>query len=334
MWASIDQDVFATTAPDTPLMFVPECLLIPLNGLEWEQTDQLTPSSGLETLSGLQASALKHMLTLYEHTNKLIEAQACMPGLALPSDSALARLISAGHPDWLGCRPHSVIHTFLSSRSINLGKDAEANPTHALMPLLDVLNHQAAGAIFNVQADGVRVKAKLQGNSNECFVSYGYKDVMSLLLHYGYVAQEPRCVQSITCEVFAEEFGHLSIKDQGQRLNTSKDLPFVKIEPNGMVISHLNLDTDKPKHAYEVLRLMGTGLKLTNLDMGAEKIHNAVLEENISFYKKLEMLSADAIHTPKTALIASMLFDVARHQLALLNELTKAKPTARPPPPA
>ncbi len=329
MWASVDApDLDPATAP--PLMLVPHSVLIPVAGLKWEQQNCLEPTGGLEALSDVQQHALQQMLAIYAHTGKLADIQTRMPSLALSRDSSLAALLQAGHPNWVKHERSEIMATFLDTRVLNYSYKSASSQNGApatgaqeiLMPLIDLLNHHPEGSHYTSKPEGLRVKARTCGSNGECFARYGYNDAMMLLLHLGYVAREPRFVQSIACEIHADGFGVIRIQQQGH--SNLKDLPLIQKNAESATISHLNLEADQPGHALKILTVVAQGLRIQDPVRFAQSAVKAVISANLDYYRTLIAQAQAAAHLPETARVGSMFIEVARHQMSLLEEIGSA----------
>lgn len=335
LWATVDRQALA--AAEAPLILVPEPLLVPVADLHWRAASRLEPTTGLERLSPLQRQVLDQMLELYALTGKLADLPLRLPALALAPGSALALRLRTGHPPW---EPGTLspAEAFLRTRTLGypaapLVADA-AGParTPVLMPLVDVLNHHPDGARFKTRPSGVRVDPWPCGDGGECYASYGYKDAMTLLLQYGYVAREPRFLHSVACELPVPGLGRLVI--QGQHHRPHMDLPALEVLADGLSISHINLDAARPLRARAILRVLVAGLhpKLAGaeLDSLAQAAWTAVLHANRGYYQDLLALSTAEPEVPVTAMIA----EVARHQLGLLEAIGQAASGHEQIPPA
>ena len=301
LWASVDARA-VEAEPDTPLIHVPETLLVPTSDLDWSTPGSLTPSTGLATLDVPQRRMLDLMLELYALTGKLDSIRQCLPELALPPESPLWALLQDSHR--AARTPETAQQAFIRTRTLGYrrrakqpeagmaggGEAAKTAKTTVLMPLIDVINHHPDGAAFSTRQGGVRLKPRRSSGTAECHARYGYRDAMVLLLVYGYVAREPRFVQSIRCTVSVPGLGPLTI--QGQDHRVPLDLPgLARSEDGTLLISHLNFDADHPRRAMQTLRVIAAGqypdLPAAELDRMARQADAAIRATNAAHYQQL-----------------------------------------------
>jgi len=320
MWATC-----ATPAQVQPLLRIPAQVLLPMDPIHWAPGLDLTPSQGLEQLTGRQRRLLEWMLALYETTGKIEYIRPRLPALALTDQPWLVAYLARAWPGW-GKRQTALTATqaFIKTRALGITDKADGVRRRWLMPLIDVFNHHPAGAKFLTQGGGVAIAANRPDGTHECFARYGFRDAMSLLLNYGYVDSRPGFVQSVACEVGLD--GHGSLRIEGQHGGKRTDLPSLNVRPDGEVaISHFNLD---PRTMARDLALLGLllrrqapGMTRTVQEERAMAVYEAIRAANVNHYLGLLDLLRRGEPAIEVAIIAGMLAEVADHQLAVLNKI-------------
>lgn len=322
LWASADPGLEGDA--DEVLIRVPMALLIPAAGLEWRESPELEVGQGIDRLSAPQREALAAMLVLYRCTGKLSWARQNLPSVVLDGEDDMSRLLSrvqAGSGLWRQPPPLA----FIRSRILGMRADPEAPAARhpVLMPLAEILNHHPAGARLGVRPDGLSVRMVRAEGTRECHACYGYKDGLRLLLAYGYVDRCTRFVHCVPGWIDVPHLGRLQVRGIGHQ--TVHDLPGVTRDAEGLSLSHLNFDADKPRHALEILRFVIGGLRLPLEPVGLERLvwqaHNGLAATTLDYYRHLENLAiGDGISMP-TDLVRQAVASVAARQQMLLRNL-------------
>lgn len=193
---------------------------------------------------------------------------------------------------------------FIKSRVLGVKAPKTNITTHAIMTIIDFMNHHSNGAPFGTHDEGVSVAcAQPLENSQECFAYYRPMDPFDTLTHYGFVDQSPNFVRSIPVTIQIPKLGRIAIKSRGDLLNQKKlakqvqDLGFFMpvIEKTYDIVSasHIYIPGDSAPHALR--RVLGVLIgRLARKNMSREDcmvilrdVERQIIEENKQFYENL-----------------------------------------------
>ena len=246
----------AGSAPTgSPLFHVPGELLIPIDGAVWsDRVDALELVEAPPNLTPAQRDLLDLHVALYNALGKVPWARGHQPDIALRPDEPLLRAIRAIRPQ-LAWVDEPVGAAFISTRTLGVkprGPDGLADPSlverSVLMPLIDAMNHHPRGARLSLSATGMEVGAWRPTGSSECFANYGpRKDVLGLALHYGFLEPEPIRARSAPIDIEVADVGRVSVLATSVRSQHRLGPPTVSATADGIALSHVTFDRDRPE---------------------------------------------------------------------------------------
>jgi hypothetical protein len=173
-------------------------------------------------LTGECVALMQAMLELYNLTHKLARHRSTSPWPLIASDLELARRIwSVQGPDGSAVRRDLVVHgtpdevavhSFFHSRRLGYRPDQGFPAFPVLMPVLDAMNHHAAGANYNMaSSDGEGGSAgpaltiirspPLPEAGDEAFACYGLHDRFETWIGYGFIDASARFVRSTAARI-------------------------------------------------------------------------------------------------------------------------------------
>ncbi len=274
-----------TSSPtDVPLFDLPGNLLLPIQAHQWRISgDLLYAPETLETFSPIQKELLDLQVALYNESGKIQWIRQYLPGVVLSAFPELLVAVQTLFPSFLET-PVTEAEAFLQTRTLGhrrlFGTEASPQPASVLMPLVEFLNHSRQGAAYQTQHGGLRVRvAQLEG-ANECVACYGKRrDVLDLLLHYGFLDLQNPLVACVPVECEVEGLGRVSIENQSIRSLGKLDVPKLTFSDEGLVLSHISCDAEHPERALVAIRLalMGAFLRKGYMRTVVEKLANEVI---------------------------------------------------------
>lgn len=250
---------------DLPLLVVPESLLVPVDGIDWDpDPDRIAVRSGDAGLSEVQRSALEAMLGLYEVTGKPVWAQRSLPGCSLPQDPVALAAVTEVQPGF-GSRGSSVAEVFIDSRVFHHQLGADGGSQRVLMPLVDLVDHHRSGAPLRVVDGAMTIGVVRAAAGTACWVTYGpRRSPLSMALHFGFVDASAVHAPSVGFTVDAADSPlGVAIAVEGRRLRPRSgfDPPHIDLDAEGIRLSHLTFDVEHPGRlpAIVALGLAGVG---------------------------------------------------------------------------
>ena len=249
---------------DLPLLVVPESLLVPVDGIDWDpDPGRITVRSGGGDLSDVQWSALEAMLGLYEATGKPAWAQRSLPGCSLPEDPVALAAVTEVRPGF-GSRGSSVAEVFMDSRVFRHRPEADGGSQLVLMPLVDLVDHHRGGAPLLVRNGAMTIGAVRATGATACSVSYGpRRSPLSMALHFGFVDHSSVHAPSVgfSVDAAASPIG-VSIVVEGRQLRARSafDPPDLDLGAEGIRLSHLTFDVEHPGRLPAVVALGFAGV--------------------------------------------------------------------------
>lgn len=244
---------------DLPLLVVPESLLVPVDGIDWDpDPDRIAVRSGAADLSDPQRSALEAMLGLYEATGKPAWAQRSLPGCSLPHDPVALAAVTEVQPGF-GSRASSVAEVFIASRVYRHEPQADGAPHPVLMPLVDLVDHHRNGAPLRVLDGAMVIGVVRAAATTACRVTYGpRRSPLSTALHFGFLDSSSVHAPSVgfTVDASASPLG-VSIVVEGRRLRARSafDPPHIDLDAGGIRLSHLTFDVEHPGRLPAIVAL-------------------------------------------------------------------------------
>ncbi len=248
---------------------LPRELLVPIDGAEWSDSDdELALRRHPSGTSTVQRSLLELFIELYQATQKLHTFAHNHPMLALRAFPSVVEAIRAVRPSFR-CHGSSAADAFLSTRVFRerarqnydtavpvLQGVGTNDPRPVLIPIIDSLNHHELGAGFNLDSQSMRIKIARPEGSDECFASYGTRrDHLDLALHYGYLDRSTTVVRSAPVQVDLRGHGVLRVRGRPLVSRHHLDPPLIQEESDGLSVSHITFDANRPGAALMGVRM-------------------------------------------------------------------------------
>lgn len=250
-----------------PLISIPTKLLVPIEGLEWQQNPQkleLHREANVDTLlfTPEQQELLHLQVALYNATGKMQWCSEEHPASLVESQAAIADALrpikpqaAAGADQPQG--EQKPAERFLGTRIYGWQEAPSNDLKYVLLPLIDLMNHHRKGSELRI-TDGVMALLPAQPDaSGECFADYGgRRDGLDLALHYGHLDPSTPFAHSAPLEITLEDFGRIRVKHQGQGPPAHPlDPPRVSFDADGVQLSHLCCHRSHPERAKLMVEL-------------------------------------------------------------------------------
>ena len=222
-----------------PLVRVPHAAMVPVGRLSWAASpDALALDDLPEDLDPLATELAYLEVALLNQCGKVPQLQLTHPLIA-PLEPGLIEAVQALRP---GFRVEPIDPTSLlwSTRCFRLTVGAgPAEPV--VIPVVDLLDHHAAGATGTGQADSFGVTVRHVGTGDACFLDYGWKrDAIGMALTYGFADSSADLAHSAPLSVDLGLLGRLEILGKGRDADGHL-LPMQATRlPGGVALSHVS----------------------------------------------------------------------------------------------
>ena len=242
-----------------PLIRLPESLLVPVDGLDWDSDPgRIAVVRGRTALPGEQQRALDLMLDVYNRTGKAAWARRHLPGCSMPGNEAVFAAVQRAAPRF-GTGRESVAEVFISSRTLHHRPLPDGPGVRVLMPVVDFLDHHRGGASFRV-VDGVMALAVVRPEEpTSCRVAYGgRRSPLDTVLHFGFVDTSARHARSLGLTVdhpHSPIAGVVVVEGRPHRAVSPLDPPNISVETGRLHLSHLTFDVAHPDRIVGMLAL-------------------------------------------------------------------------------
>ena len=214
-----------------PLIKMPHNCLLPYDDftLALEGSD-IVIKSHTDKVTPLQVGLMEYMMALYNMTDKIDLHRAASPWMILQKAPEVLDILAMGREgDGFRGQVSAIrqekagdaftLSTFFNSRLLGCRLyEPKTKKKRVLMPILDCLNHTAAGAFFqNDYPDKGRSSIFIrQSNpvpgSNECYAFYGRLDAFDSYINYGFVDEKAPMVRSVPIDIDFGKFGTIKIR--------------------------------------------------------------------------------------------------------------------------
>ncbi len=256
-----------------------EEFLLPMNDVDLKIVgDDFQIERTPESYSKSQRVLLEEMITLYNLCGKINKWRQESPIYALAQHPKLRELLLNGrtanqkYKGYLellkaGDDNKMIADSFISSRTLRFGVKRPEGPSTCLMPIVDIYNHNNAGARYQVNndIDGSReileiARSMVTPGSKECYARYSMLDAQDSFTAYGYVDTTAGFVRSAPMTIQVEGIGTLQVNSTPGNFfkeslpESERDLKMfiphiAKNEPGEMVVSHLLLPSKNSPRA-------------------------------------------------------------------------------------
>jgi hypothetical protein len=239
---------------------MPTPLLVPIEAARWgDGATALELLAPPETASPVQQELLQLHAALYNATGKLRWWSTQHPARLVERCPAVAEALLPLKPGH-GKSPQdsTAAQCFLATRSFGWKEELEDGPQRrVLLPLIDLLNHHHRGASFRIDAGAMRIATAQPDDSGECFAHYGGpRDGLDLALHYGHANCSTPFAHCAPMQINVAGVGSIQVEYQERsRPAHPLDPPRVRLEEEGVRISHLCCHLEHPERERIVLKL-------------------------------------------------------------------------------
>jgi hypothetical protein len=314
MWLSCEDPspIDAQENEQRSLVRMPRELLVPLDGAKWDdRTDRFVLINSPDGLSPLQCELLDLHISLYNTAGKLPWFVRNHPGVLLQDNpsvlSAVLRLRPEQEVVWI-THAESFIHTRLcwiqpEEASLQQKENGveSSNGSPGLFPVIDIINNRHDAPRFTWQDNTVSVKVDPGRASAECFAHYGgRRDVLDLALGLGYLDHTTPYAHSAPVQVNVSGFGTLTVEGVTAKPSHVLDPPRVQFTAEGLSLSHLTCNINKPERLHVALALAVQGALRRCPPVGHPKgdpvplgvVMDALVNENRKLLAGVELASA------------------------------------------
>lgn len=264
------------------LVRMPPELLVPLDGSSWEyRTDRLVLIQSPEGLTPVQRELLDLHIALYNTAGKLPWFVRNHPAVLLQDNpsvrAAVLRLRPEQEVTWI-TPADAFIKTRLCrfQRLTENGSGQSANEKVkgrlGLLPIIDLFNNRHDAPRFGFSGcGGVSVRSDSLRTSSECFANYYgvILDVLDLALGSGYLDHTTPYAHSAPVEAQVPGFGTLAVEGViAKKPAQGLDPPRVQFTAEGLSLSHLTCNTQKPERMHVALALAVQGALRRRASLG------------------------------------------------------------------
>jgi len=301
------------------LMKLPENTLVPVGSFDLAlEGDDIAIRGAEPGVTAERRALLESMVELYNLTGKIAWYRRTSPFLYLGSQPDLARLIARGRErpmqralDLLATGADTnliVLSRFISTRWFRHQEDGDEEAKRVLMPILDLMNHDARGSGIQKGSDGnrrflyVERARSMPREMHECFVHYAHYDAMETLLAYNFVDETATFVRSVPMEINLPGTGVIKVQTSKTK-GSSKNLPpqlrniapflpkMIAKRPDYLEVTFLSIPaTVTPQGFRRVLNvLIGTLNRacVDRLDLILQA-EEQVIATNLSYYRTVQ----------------------------------------------
>jgi hypothetical protein len=238
------------------LFKVPDDLLVPLEELAWSESEvtfQLAQRPG--SLSADRLEMLDLFIAIYNGAGKPRWARD-QANILLSRDAELAAQVDLVMPD-SAIKAPTLAAAFLNTRYYSSQYAlAGLAGRNCLMPLIDFINHNPAGANFRQSAGHLQIDISHATESSECYANYGLRsDPLALALGHGYLDPDAPVARSVPADIHFTGFGRFQVTGRGIMSSHPADPPKVEFHEDGLTLSHFAGDLRKPAYLMASLRL-------------------------------------------------------------------------------
>lgn len=201
----------------------------------------------------------------------------------------------------------------LDTRTLGKGKDQ----VKSLIPLAELLNHHPNGSPFVADNGQVVVRQHQPNGGTECFTNYGgfRRDPLDLALHYGYADSAVRVAMSAPLQLKAAGFGDIHIRALKPQAKSRIDPPTVTRGSDGLSLSHLTLQADRPGRLVVPLTMIAETLGASAPERAARELLGTVIERN------LELLEVLVRSLDRGTPMGAMLTEACGYQTRILRSV-------------
>ena len=334
----------------------PHALLVPYDNFDFDIEGQdIVIAHDDRNTSKEHLEILDSMIALYNESGKFKDHIKEHPLLRFQETPELAHHLLGGRegkdidivhnisgdPDFFD---ELALLTFFKSRLLRccLHK-REAEPKTVLIPVVEFLNHHAAGAgfdnLYHEQGSYMATRGVMPvPESRECFTNYGRLDSLDTYLHYGFVDQGVKYVRSIPTEIDLGDIGSISIgafnavvplNDVPEHLS---DLAYYfpkmqidhtdkKAELSHIFIPQENAPLSMRRILEYVIQLLEPKIDPQTCLKCIEDSENHILKYNIEYYNKLKLLAENKTDNSTTDRNAVLLSEVQKTRIIKYKEI-------------
>jgi hypothetical protein len=170
-----------------PLLRIPREAFVRVDRVEWSQDgDRIVIEQAPDDCGALEWEMLYLQVALHNACGKLAWMQRTHPSLdpRLPEDlvDAVRAIVPSFRTPQMGA-----IDLLWANRCFRLPMEAGGPPERVLIPIVDLLNHDADGATGDWDAESFQVAAAPALGTQECALDYGMeRDAMEMAVVYGF----------------------------------------------------------------------------------------------------------------------------------------------------
>ena len=170
-----------------PLLRIPREAFVRVDRVEWSQDgDRIVIEQAPDDCGALEWEMLYLQVALHNACGKLAWMQRTHPSLdpRLPADlvDAVRAIVPSFRTPQMGA-----IDLLWANRCFRLPMEAGGPPERVLIPIVDLLNHHADGAVGDWDAESFQVATAPAFGTLECALDYGMeRDAMEMAVVYGF----------------------------------------------------------------------------------------------------------------------------------------------------
>lgn len=322
-----------SAAPAGTLLFrVPRDLLVPVTDVVWSRRqDALEMAGPPPDLAPAQLTLLELFIELYNACDKVPVTAATHPAAA-PLPVTLVETVRAVYPDFrrearsasqvlIGCRVFGMRPAASQDDGPDMGR------IQVLLPLIDSLDHDAAGAPFELDDAALSTHLAQPQGGQTCFARYGgRRDSLGQALHYGYVDTATPFAVGAPLSVDVVGVGRVTVDRRGGHRRHRLDPPMLSRDQDGTVhVSHAVFDCEHPDRLTGVLELAGrsvaaqAGAGPDAAKAAGRNLLRAIAVENLTLLDRIAR-EAEAVNSQAVTMVAN----AARAQAAVIRRFLRA----------
>ena len=177
----------SSAAAGEPLLRIPREAFVRVDRVEWSQDgDRIVIEQAPDDCGALEWEMLYLQVALHNACGKLAWMQRTHPSLdpGLPEDlvDAVRAVVPSFRTPQMGA-----IDLLWANRCFRLPMEPGTEPERVLIPIVDLLNHDADGATGDWDGNNFQVAAAPALGTQECALDYGMeRDAMEMAVVYGF----------------------------------------------------------------------------------------------------------------------------------------------------
>ena len=200
-----------------PLMRIPAAAFVRIGKATWTGSDELLEVDGLVAeLEPEELGLLVLQTSLHNAMGKIPWICQAHPVLAPDLSSEVIGAVRAFRPRFRVRQP-TPASLFWSNRVLRLPTQHSHEPEPVALPLLDLLNHDARGAVGQWTGTEFTVAVAHAASGDECFLDYGLqRDAMGMAVVYGFADASNPYAHSAPLTVEVEGAGEVTVEARGR----------------------------------------------------------------------------------------------------------------------